>query len=351
MGPHDGRQVGKVPLIKNWENESTRDPAKILRWWQRWPNANIGALDNERSGIFVVDNDKDSELARQLRPWFASFTRLHQTSEPYKWHAFFKRPPGLVIRKKSTTVLGVNTESNGQVLLPPSRHKSGVRYTIVSDLPIADAPPQVIVRLQSLPLEKRENTAKNGQRRASAPPTPRKPGSLTADIVGGLKECPPFDAYECANLKSALCYCDAAGVRVLDPCAPSFDAWAHVLYPLAWLIRNGWPWEWVLALFIEWSAEAEGLEDEQGRDVYPGSEECERRLRHAVEKGEGVANPKTVLTIYGLVRDRGWELPPLDATLQLFQWYENGGIEHVAAFLTRLDLIPLPELIESGSLR
>jgi Bifunctional DNA primase/polymerase, N-terminal len=71
-GPHVGRQIGKAPLIKNWQNESTRDPAQIMRWWRRWPDANIGGLDNERSGIFVVDNDKDSEEARQLRPWLAS---------------------------------------------------------------------------------------------------------------------------------------------------------------------------------------------------------------------------------------------------------------------------------------
>jgi hypothetical protein len=212
-----------------------------------------------------------------------------ESSEPYKWHAFFNRPRGLIIRKKSKTELGVNTESNGQVLLPLSRHKSGVRYSIDSDLPIADAPPNLIVWLQSLPLERQEKTAKNGQNSVS--PTPPAPGSIAARILG-VKECPPFDAYECVNLESALWYCDAAGVRVLDPCDPSFDAWARVLYPLAWLIRNGWPWEWVLPLLIDWSAEAEGMKDEQGCDIYPGSEECERRLRHAVERGDGVANPK-----------------------------------------------------------
>jgi hypothetical protein len=118
---------------------------------------------------------------------------------------------------------------------------------------------------------------------------------------------------------------------VLDPCDPSFHAWAHVLYPLAWLIRNGWPWEWVLALFIEWSAEAEGLMDAQGRDVYPGPDECESRLRHAVDNGERVANPKTVLTIYGLVRDRGWEPAPLEATLQPAATQDDTGANGTSA--------------------
>jgi RecA-family ATPase len=322
-GPHVGKQVGKAPLINNWEKESTRDPAQIVRWWKRWPNASIGALDNERSGLFVVDNDKDSEEARQLRPWLASFTRLHQTSEPYKWHAFLKRPPGLVIRKMSTTVLGVNTESNGQVLLPPSLHKNGVRYSIVSDLPIADAPPRLIEWLQSLPLEKPE---KNGRRPASTPLTQPERGSIMEDMLGALNECPPFDTYECAKLESALWYCDAAGVRVLDPCEPSFEAWSLVLYPLAWLVRNGWPWEWVFALFIDWCAEAAGLKDQQGRDVYPGSDECKRRLRHAVEKGEGVDNPRTLRTIYGLVHNRSWEPPTLEATLRPAPHWANGSL-------------------------
>src|SRR5258708_34875192 len=32
-GPHVDKQIGKAPLITNWPNEATRDPAKILQWW------------------------------------------------------------------------------------------------------------------------------------------------------------------------------------------------------------------------------------------------------------------------------------------------------------------------------
>jgi putative DNA primase/helicase len=208
--------------------------------------------------------------------------------------------------EKSTTALGINTESNGQILLPPSMHRNGTPYEIASDLPIAEIHPELLARLQALPMENQGKPAKNGKTAKNK----RHVGPLVANMLA--VECPPFNAYECAKLESALRYHDAAGVWVLDPRNPSFDAWSHVLYPLAWLIRNGWPEEWVLALFIDWSAEAEGLKDEPGRDVYPGSDECERRLRHAVERGEDVANPKTTCTIYGLVHARGWK-PPLPA--------------------------------------
>jgi hypothetical protein len=318
LGPHVGKQVGKGPLIKGWPNAATRDPVQIRKSWQQWPNANIGALDNERSGVLVVDNDKNSEEAQELRTQMVQMTRLHESGgADYKWHAVFRRPPGVAIQAKHTTVLGVNTESSGQFLLPPSLHRSGRRYSIVSDLPIAEMPPGLLDWLQSLPLEekaRRTKTEKPGKPVAhqQAP----APGSVCADIMGGmpkafggdLQEVPPFNDYERANLEAALWFCSADGTRVLDPRDPSFDTWSRVLYPLAWLVRHGWPWEWVLALLIDWSAEAAGLQDAEGRDIYPGPDECARRLQDAVKSGDrqGDRGPRTVASIYELVRQHGW---------------------------------------------
>jgi P4 family phage/plasmid primase-like protien len=337
-GPHKGRQIGKAPLINDWPNEATRDPKKIIGWWRsrRWANANIGALDNTRSGLVVADNDKDSANASELRKILINYTRVHLSGgADYKWHGIFLRPSGLVIPARHTTQLGINLESSGQFLLPPSVHRSGQQYKIISDLPPVPIPADFLTWLQSLPLEKREEKSRkagNSQRQTKSSTR----SALTAAIAGGIKEVPPFTDYEKTKLRSALWYHDN-GEWILDPREPSFEAWSNVLYPLAWLIRKGWPWDWVKDLFIEWSAQAQGLQDGQGRDIYPGAEICEQRL-HACVTNREIDGPKpwntesaktadaktadqdgtwdregakTINTIYGLVRDRGWQPPPL----------------------------------------
>src|SRR5262249_45380832 len=112
--------------------------------------------------------------------------------------------------------------------------------------------------------------------------------------------CPPCTQYEQAKLRSALWFRDAHGKRALDPCNPTFSAWSDVLYPLAWLGANGWPWHWVEDLFVEWSAEG----GEEGR--YPGRDECIRRFRGA--KPDKV-NLKRVDTLYWRARELGWTPP------------------------------------------
>jgi hypothetical protein len=157
--PHTGRDIGKAPLITAWPTRATRNARLIRRWWAKWPTANVGTVVNEASGYFVCDCDKRSPEAEQWRERLAGLTRVHQTSEPHKWHAFLKRPAGVSIAKKSTTTLGLNTEC-GQVLLPPSRHRNGSRYSIVSALPVAEPPAGLVEFLQSLPLESRAKVAR-----------------------------------------------------------------------------------------------------------------------------------------------------------------------------------------------
>jgi hypothetical protein len=43
----------KTPLIANWQNLATQDPAQIDAWWTEWPDANIAAATNN----LVIDVD------------------------------------------------------------------------------------------------------------------------------------------------------------------------------------------------------------------------------------------------------------------------------------------------------
>jgi hypothetical protein len=42
---------GKHPPTRRGHKEATTDPARILQWWSRWPDANIGILTGRRSGL------------------------------------------------------------------------------------------------------------------------------------------------------------------------------------------------------------------------------------------------------------------------------------------------------------
>ncbi|WP_406238491.1 bifunctional DNA primase/polymerase [Nocardia sp. NBC_01009] len=46
----------KVPAIKHWEDDATRDLDRIQRWWRRWPADNI-AVACGPSGLHVLDLD------------------------------------------------------------------------------------------------------------------------------------------------------------------------------------------------------------------------------------------------------------------------------------------------------
>jgi putative DNA primase/helicase len=47
----------KQPLIEDWGNAASTDPAQITAWWRRWPKALIGVPTGRRSGFVVLDVD------------------------------------------------------------------------------------------------------------------------------------------------------------------------------------------------------------------------------------------------------------------------------------------------------
>jgi Bifunctional DNA primase/polymerase, N-terminal len=47
--------VGKHPRTRNGLHDATADPDRLARWWQRWPNANIGLVTGELADVLDVD--------------------------------------------------------------------------------------------------------------------------------------------------------------------------------------------------------------------------------------------------------------------------------------------------------
>ena len=56
-GGPDCSSPAKHPLTPNGLNDATVNTETIRDWWTRWPDANIGIVTGQASGIVVVDVD------------------------------------------------------------------------------------------------------------------------------------------------------------------------------------------------------------------------------------------------------------------------------------------------------
>ena len=119
---------GKTPLVR-WGKYQVGLPleAEIRGWWRKWPEANIGMATGALSGVVVVDLDGD--LAQQdadnrgytAGPWV-------NTGRPGGKHAYFAYRDDAP--RNFVKVGGIDYRGGGgYVVLPPSRHHSGVVYT------------------------------------------------------------------------------------------------------------------------------------------------------------------------------------------------------------------------------
>jgi putative DNA primase/helicase len=138
------RKKDKKPLTKWEQYQSARaDEETIRSWWRRWPEANIGIVTGEASGIIVLDIDglegqqsiKTNRLATPPTP-----TVLTGGGG---YHYYFKHP-GFLCKNFTKKYPGIDFRGDGgYVLAPPSLHASGNRYEwIISpgDEELADPP-------------------------------------------------------------------------------------------------------------------------------------------------------------------------------------------------------------------
>jgi hypothetical protein len=122
---------GKVPLTPRGCKDATADLERVAKWWQRWPEANVGVACGAPAGLFVVDLDGlvgAAAFVELQRRYGALPATLWARTGSGGWHAYFRHVAGL---GNSAGKLAPHVDTRGDggyVVAPPSRHPNGNRY-------------------------------------------------------------------------------------------------------------------------------------------------------------------------------------------------------------------------------
>lgn len=159
---------GKVPALRNWEHEASREPGMIRRWWAERPY-NVG-LATGRSGLVVVDLDdgrgspapEPFTAARHGRDVLAQLAREAGEAVPVDTftvatprngeHLYFAAPPGVELRN-SQGRLGwrIDTRGHGGLVVAAGSMGPDGRYRVTRRAPVRPLPDWLVPLLQPPP--------------------------------------------------------------------------------------------------------------------------------------------------------------------------------------------------------
>jgi hypothetical protein len=154
-------QPGKHPLgdlVPHGVNDATTNRARVLAWWTRHPQANIGLASGHRFDVLDVDGPTGAQAIRTLaaQHGLESSGPLVRTGGG-GWH-YYLAPTGL----GNVDPVGLEhvdwRGGGGYVVAPPSRHASGHPYQWIGgrdlDTPPGPVPGVLLERLQPRQLQR-----------------------------------------------------------------------------------------------------------------------------------------------------------------------------------------------------
>lgn len=142
---HEGRDIGKAPLVRHGLNDATQLISGVFDYWTRWPKANIAwAIDAQH---FVIDVDADHHGYQSLEAFQRKHgalpeTRMNNTGGGGQ-HYLYSTSVEIRNSPKLGGFEGIEIRGHGgYIILPPSEHRSGTRYKTseIWDGPITEAP-------------------------------------------------------------------------------------------------------------------------------------------------------------------------------------------------------------------
>jgi Bifunctional DNA primase/polymerase, N-terminal len=153
-------QVGKHPLgslVPHGVKDATCNRARILAWWTRHPQANIGLATGHQFDVLDVDGPIGAQAIQELAAahGLESFGPLVRTGGG-GWH-FYLAPTGLGNVRPAGLAHVDWRGRGGYVVAPPSRHASGHPYQWVPgrklDIRPGRVPAVLLERLQPRQLQ------------------------------------------------------------------------------------------------------------------------------------------------------------------------------------------------------
>ena len=142
---------GKIPLIAKERGgrgclDATLDANQIERWWGECPNANI-AIGTGR-GLLVIDLDprKNKQWLESLRELALPQTFTVRTWSG-GWHLYLSFTDDPRITIGADLLPGIDWRGNGGYVVAVGSVVEGVTYQIAKNLPIAQAPAELLDRI------------------------------------------------------------------------------------------------------------------------------------------------------------------------------------------------------------
>jgi|TARA_Y100000296_G_scaffold8879_1_gene10433 hypothetical protein len=173
----------KKPIV-GW-TEYQKKPASeklVLQWWTKHPNASIGLITGEVSGVTVVDVDKEKQGLSTLKALKLPMTRIAKTGSG-GFHYYYQYTDH--VYTKAGVLQGIDIRNNGGfVVVPPSLHENGKRYEWVLEEDFYPFPKSKFPKMHKQKGEWKKLIAgvPEGQRNDS-----------TASFIGGLMNIfPPY---------------------------------------------------------------------------------------------------------------------------------------------------------------
>lgn len=149
---HHKKAIGKAPLPIHGSSEATSDTEQIRKWWEKWPNANIGMSTTGRV-IADFDKGKDGEKSRtalEAEHGKLPSTLTHRTGGG-GLHYIYDNPTGEKVTSVNGLRDGVDRKADGgYIIMPPSLHPSQGRYEALNEEEIALAP-EWLMKLKKKP--------------------------------------------------------------------------------------------------------------------------------------------------------------------------------------------------------
>jgi hypothetical protein len=151
-------QPAKHPLgslVPHGVKDATCNRARVLAWWTRHPQANIGLATGHTFDVLDVDGPEGAQAIRTL----AATHGLHSSGPLVRtggggWH-YYLSPTGLGNARPAGLAHVDWRGRGGYVVAPPSRHASGHPYLWAPgrdlEIPLAEAPAPLRARLEHRP--------------------------------------------------------------------------------------------------------------------------------------------------------------------------------------------------------